>query len=182
MILATRRLLLRPFTLQDAPEVTRLAGVREIAATTLHIPYPYPAGTAETWISGHAAKFAEGKGAVFAVTLKDGGSLLGSVSLVIMPEHRHAEMGYWLGRPYWGQGYASEAARAVLDFGFETLGLHRICAQHFGTNPASGRVMQKIGMTYEGRLREHVIKWGKFEDSVLYGILKREWEEERGKQ
>lgn len=182
IILITRRLVLRPFTLQDAPEVSRLVADRQIAATTLNIPYPYPPGNAEAWIGGHAARFAEGRGANFAVTSKSDGALMGSISLVIFPEHRHAEMGYWLGRQFWGQGFATEAARAVLDYGFETVGLHRIYAQHFGTNPASGRVMQKIGMTYEGRRREHVLKWDRFEDSVQYGILRSEWEERRGRQ
>ena len=86
-----------------------------------------------------------------------------------------AELGYWIGKPYWGQGYCTEAARATLDFGFEQLGLNRIFAHHFARNPASGRVMQKIGMTREGRLRQHVKKWDAFEDLELYGILKDHW-------
>ena len=84
-------------------------------------------------------------------------------------------MGYWVGAPYWGRGYCTEAARAILRYGFEELGLHRIHAQHFARNPASGRVMQKIGMVYEGRQHEHVRKWDRFEDSDLYGILASDW-------
>ena len=77
--------------------------------------------------------------------------------------------------PYWKQGYCTEAARAVLRYGFETRGLNRIGARHLARNPASGRVMQKLGMHYEGTRRQHVLKWGVFEDIVLYAILKSEY-------
>ena len=81
-------------------------------------------------------------------------------------------MGYWIGKPFWGQDYCTKAARAMLDFGFGPWELNRIHAYHFVRNPASGRVMAKIGMQYEGLLRQHVIKWGQFEDLALYGILR----------
>jgi [ribosomal protein S5]-alanine N-acetyltransferase len=100
---------------------------------------------------------------------------VGAVGLRINPEHRHAEIGYWIGRPYWGHGYASEAATVVVGYGFEQLGLNRIFAKHFATNPASGRVMQKIGMRYEGRNRGHILKWGEFLDDEVYGVLADEW-------
>ncbi|QTA82731.1 GNAT domain-containing protein [Desulfonema limicola] len=83
-----------------------------------------------------------------------------------------AEMGYWVGIEYWGNGYCTEATKKVLEYGFDTQNLNRIFAYHFGSNPASGRVMKKIGMKYEGCLRQAIKKWGKFEDSVLYGVLK----------
>jgi len=86
-------------------------------------------------------------------------------------EHRRAELGYWIGRPWWGNGFATEAARAVVGQAFAGLGLARVFAHHFVSNPASGRVMQKIGMRQEGVLRRHVIKWGRCEDLVVYGIL-----------
>jgi len=89
----------------------------------------------------------------------------------IEPDHRRAELGYWVGVPYWGNGYATEAARAVVKYGFGTLGLHRIFASHFANNPASARVLRKIGMRYEGRLRGHVLKWGEFLDLEMYGML-----------
>ena len=78
--------------------------------------------------------------------------------------------------PYWNRGYATEAARAMLTFGFEVLELNRIFAEYYARNPASGRVMQKIGMTHEGMLRQHMFKDDRFEDSVVYGILRSEWE------
>ena len=73
------------------------------------------------------------------------------------------------------QGYATEAAQAVLEYGFRKLGLHRVQARHFTKNPASGRVMQKIGMTYEGTLRQSIYRFGRFEDAALYSILRHEF-------
>lgn len=169
-ILQTERLVLRPFTMANAPDVQRLAGERAVASTTLNIPHPYEDGVAEEWIATHAERFAEGSLACFAVTLREG-DLIGAISLTLRPEHGHAALGYWIGKPYWGRGYCTEAARAVIRYGFEELGLHRIHASHLTRNPASGRVMQKVGMLHEGHLSEHVLKWGVYEDLELYGIL-----------
>lgn len=173
--LVTARLALRPFALADAPEVQRLAGAREVAEMTSHIPHPYPNGAAEEWIGGHRQRFARGVELVLAVTLRAGGALVGAMGLVVEQEARRAELGYWIGVPYWGQGYATEAARALVDYGFRVMGLHRIVATHFTRNPASGRVMQKLGMRYEGCLREHILKWDHYEDLAVYGLLRDEW-------
>jgi RimJ/RimL family protein N-acetyltransferase len=173
--LETARLILRPFTLADAPEVQRLAGDRAIASTTLNIPHPYPAGTAERWISTHQERFELGTQISFAITRRADGALLGAIGLHPTPAHRHAEMGYWIGTPYWNQGYTSEAAAAALGYAFTVMALHRVFAEHLTRNPASGRVMQKIGMSYEGTLRGHTLKWDVFEDVAVYGILRDEW-------
>jgi ribosomal-protein-alanine N-acetyltransferase len=172
--LTTPRLLLRPLATSDAPEIQRLAGDWAIARMTLSIPHPYGDGVAEQWIASQAEAFALGQQAAFAISLREGGTLVGSVGLMICPEHARAELGFWIGRPFWGRGYCTEAAGAVIRFGFEQLGLNRIFAHHFAHNPASGRVMQKLGMKYEGRLRQHVRKWGKFVDIEQYSILKGE--------
>ena len=168
----TPRLLLRPFRMADADRVQHLAGDRAVADTTLNVPYPYEDGLAEKWISNHRDWFDRQEQAVFAVTLRPDGTLVGAVGLRIDADDQRAELGYWIGKPYWNQGYATEAARALLGFGFEQLRLNRVYAHHFARNPASGRVMQKIGMTHEGRLPQHVRKWDAFEDLELYGILR----------
>ena len=93
--------------------------------------------------------------------------------------HDSAELGYWIGVPYWGNGYATEAAREMLDYGFETLKLNRIFASHFKPNAASGRILRKLGMLHEGCQREHIRKWDQFIDSELYGMLRRDWENSR---
>ncbi len=170
----TERLLLWPFVLTDAPDVRRLAGDRDIAATTLRIPHPYPEGVAEAWIGSLEANERDAGNFVFAVTLRAGGTLIGAVGLEVAAEHQHAELGYWIGKPFWNNGYASEAAAAVVRFGFHTLQLHRIFAHHMTDNPASGRVLVKIGMTYEGTMRQHIHKWGQFKDVAFYGMLRQE--------
>jgi ribosomal-protein-alanine N-acetyltransferase len=177
--LITGRLVLRPFGLQDAPHVQRLAGAREVADTTLNIPHPYEDGMAEAWIQSHAEAFASRKEVIFAVVRRQGMILVGAIGLRLALPHGRAEMGYWIGVPYWNQGYCTEAAESVLRHGFEDLGLHRIHASHLTRNPGSGRVMQKIGMTYEGSLRGHVLKGGVYEDLESYGLLAAEWRARR---
>jgi [ribosomal protein S5]-alanine N-acetyltransferase len=174
-MLQTQRLILRPFILTDAPEVQRLAGDRAVAATTGSIPHPYEDGMAGAWISKHPDAFEKGTCVTFAVELREDHVLIGAISFMdIRPEHGRAEIGYWIGKPYWGRGYATEAAAAMLDYAFGPLGLNRVMARHFHVNPASGRVMRKIGMRHEGCLRQHFHKWGEVMDEVLYGILRSE--------
>ena len=84
-----------------------------------------------------------------------------------------------LGRPHWGKGYATEAAAAMLDYGFGTLGLNRMHAHHMVGNPGSGRVLEKIGMTFEGEFPQHVLKWDRLVDIRLYGLLKSRYDERR---
>ena len=169
--LHTERLILRPFAPADAAEVHGIVSDREIAYNTAHIPHPYPDGMALEWIERVAARWATGESAVFAATERGAGRIVCAAGLEIDPPHRRGELGYWVARPFWNCGYASEAARAVVAFGFRELGLNRVAAHHYSRNPASGRVMQKIGMTYEGKMRKHVLKWGEFEDIDFYGIL-----------
>ena len=173
--LRTERLVLRAFKLSDAADVQRMAGAREIASPTINIPHPYEDGMAELWISSHRGASERGELVPLAITLSADGTLIGAISLGLDQSHERAELGYWIGAPYWGQGYCTEAARAILGYGFGVLGLHRIHSSHFARNPASGRVMQKLGMTSEGCLRHHVKKWDAFEDLVVYGLLRDEW-------
>jgi RimJ/RimL family protein N-acetyltransferase len=101
--------------------------------------------------------------------------LIGCASLRdIDREHLQAELGFWIGREWWGHGYATEAATAVIRFGFDTLGLNRICAHHMARNPAAGRVLLHVGMSREGLLRERVKKWGVYEDVAVYAILRED--------
>lgn len=169
--LTTPRLLLRPLVPDDADEITRLAGEREIAATTLSIPHPYPPGAAARWITEQEMQRGRGEAINWALVPRESGRIAGVVGLRLNPDHRQAELGYWIGKPYWKMGYATEAAAEVVRFGFASLDLHRIHARHFTNNPASGRVLRKIGMSHEGCRRHDVLKWGNFEDIEVYGLL-----------
>ena len=174
--LETERLKLRPFRLDDAKQVQILAGDKQIASTTLNIPHPYEDGMAEDWISTHEETYSEGKGVAFAITLKKSGELVGAISLMNMVEGHQAELGYWVGVPYWNRDYCTEAGKVVLRYGFMDRGLNRIYASYLTRNPASSRVMENLGMVPEGLLREHVLKWDVFEDLGLMGILRVDWE------
>jgi [ribosomal protein S5]-alanine N-acetyltransferase len=169
--LHTDRLVLRPYSLADVPHLIRLAGTREVAATTLRIPHPYREQDAVDFIASCQVDFELDRCARFAVMLRESGEFCGGAGLRIERWQHQGELGYWLGVPYWGKGYATECARAVVHYGFDDLKLHRIYASHLAHNPASGRVLQKIGMRREGRLRAHIFKWDKFYDAEFYGIL-----------
>lgn len=170
-ILETRSLRLRQFTLGDAPVVQRLADDPEIARWTF-IPHPYEDGIAEDWISSHAKELDQGTGVTFAVTLKPDLQLVGAIALMkVNAQHRNAELGYWVAREHQGNGYATEAGRAALDFGFKDMDLHRIHCFHFAGNNRSGRVMRKLGMTVEGRMKDYILRNGRYLDAVLYGII-----------
>lgn len=179
--LRTERLFLRAFSLADSPRVRELAGERDVADTTLNLPHPYEEGIAEEWIGGLAPAWEARERLTLAITTESDG-LVGAAGLRLVLDHRRAELGYWIGKPYWDRGFATEASRAILGYGFDQLDLHRIVARHFPRNPASGRVMRKLGMAHEGRLREHVVRWGRFEDLECYAILQPEWRERSAHQ
>lgn len=175
-VLETERLSLRPFAATDIPDIVRLAGEREVAATTLRIPHPYTEDDGRSWVDAQPGQLERDEAVSWAVTLRDDGRLVGAVGLVnVSREHRHAEMGFWIGRPFWNRGYGTEAARAALEFAFVDLDLHRVHAHHLAGNEGSGRILRKLGMSQEGILRRHVRKWDQVHDAVLYGILRGEW-------
>lgn len=174
--LTTERLVLRPFLLTDAEAVSVLAGDEDIARNTLNIPYPYDREHAEEWITAHPGQFDRREAVTYAATRAMDGTLVGAVGLLLDPVNDSAELGYWIGKEFWGNGYATEAASAVIAWAFQALDLHRIHASHFPRNPASGRVLRKLGMQHEGRLREHVKKWDEYLDLERFGLLRRDFE------
>ena len=164
--LRTDRLLLRQFQLNDAADVQCLAGAKEVAAGTF-LPHPYTDGTAEPWIRSQQQDFEAGTLVNFAIVLPADHVLVGSIGLDNAAGNQHARMGYWLGVPYWNQGYGTEAVTAVLAYGFNQRHLHRIYAPHLLNIPASAWVLQKVGMMFEGRLREHYRCFGRYVDVEL---------------
>jgi RimJ/RimL family protein N-acetyltransferase len=144
-VLETKRLILRAPRLEDAKAVAVLANDRRIAENTARIPHPYKLADAQSFIAG--ANTPEGE-AVFLVTARDG-TIMGACG-VAMPESQAPELGYWLGVAYWGEGYATEALHAVIDYAF---GEFEHTALHAGarvTNPASRRVLEKCGFQWTG--------------------------------
>lgn len=173
--LKTPRLILRPYKMEDAEEIALLANDKAIATNTENLPYPYETYMAEDWIRTHPDYFAHDKMLTLAVVLRKKNTLMGAIGLDMNKKNDHAELGYWLGRPFWGHGYATEAARRMLHFGFTDLKFHRVFSVHLSQNPTSGKVLQKLGMKHEGTLKEHVQKWGDYLDLEHYGILRQDY-------
>lgn len=147
------RVRLRPLTRRDAPTVQRLAGDAAVAAMTATIPHPYPPGAARDWIATHAKARRDGD-FVYGIERVDG-ALVGTLGLRIAP-NPHGNVGYWIGRPYWGQGYATAAARAGIDSLFTHTSLAWLMAAHLAGNHASARVLAKCAMRVVARARvEH---------------------------
>jgi RimJ/RimL family protein N-acetyltransferase len=145
--IATARLVLREFAPADASAVQRLASAREVADQTL-LPHPYGDGVAEAWIATCRAAHEGGTEIVFAVERALDGVLVGAIGLAVEPHRACAKLGYWIGMPYWGRGYATECAAAVVAFGFETLALERVWAPRFrGKRP--GARPRKVGLAHE---------------------------------
>ena len=143
-VLETKRLTLRAPRLEDAKRVATLANDRRIAENTARIPHPYKMSDAESFIS--SANKAGGE-AVFLVTLRDK-TVIGACGIVT--QEPTPELGYWLGVPYWGNGYATEALHAVIDYAFTDLAHEALQAGARVTNPASRRVLEKCGFQWTG--------------------------------
>jgi [ribosomal protein S5]-alanine N-acetyltransferase len=169
--LETERLTLRAFQLEDASAFEHLIAPKEVTDGTLSFPHPVPKGWGTERINRILERFEKGEHIELAICTRDSGDLIGGIGLGINVKHKRGHLGYWLGIQFWGKGYATEAARAVVTYGFQTLGLHRIEAGHYPRNPASGRVLEKIGMKFEGIMRGDVLKGDQFEDTVLYARL-----------
>ncbi|MBS4207339.1 GNAT family N-acetyltransferase [Bacillus sp. FJAT-50079] len=170
--ITTKRLALRLFQKFDAATIAKLCNNYEIYRHTLLLPYPYTLDHALSWIEHHLDHFNTNKSFEFAITDKDSGELYGAIGLSNNQMFHHGELGYWIGEPFWGNGYATEAAQALVQFAFDEKQYHKVFARHFQSNPASGKVMQKIGMKQEGILVEHVRKEDRYEDLVCYGIVR----------
>ncbi|MDE2854028.1 MAG: GNAT family protein [Chloroflexota bacterium] len=166
---------MRPIAAQDIPNIQRLAAAEEIARNTF-VPHPYPPEAAADFVQKAQEHWQLDEGFVFAIIEKAGGQFAGCMGIHPTPAHNRAEVGYWIGLPYWGRGLATAALRLLIQFGFEELQLNRIAAGHFPQNPASGRVMQKADMRYEGRLRGARYHRGEYKDEVRYAILRRDYE------
>lgn len=171
-MLQTARLHLVQLREDHAPRLAELGNDPLIAAHTANIPSPYTLDIAQAFI--HQAS-TSGDNPTFAVELHDG-TLLGVINLKLTPRHRSGHLGYWMGAPFRGHGYMTEAVRAVLGHGFHSLDLHRIQTACFAVNQASARVLEKAGLMLEGRSRQAFHKDGVFHDLLQFGVLAGEWD------
>ena len=172
-MLQSARLRLRPFVLDDIPEVNRLVGDYAVATPLSAVAHPYSEDDARRWIVKHQPGYEAGGSLNFAVERRRDGALVGFIG--IGGRDRQAGMGYWYGKPFWGNGYATEAGRTTLAFGFEELELQRVEASHLSSNGASGRVLQKMGMHFVGRNPHYYPKWDKHCDKDEYAITRTDY-------
>lgn len=172
--LETARLVLRPWALADVDAVYAYARDEEWSRFLHMVPRPYTRLHAERFVARQIL-FDRASHPTWAVTL--GGIPIGGVNLRMLAEHRLAELGYSIARAHWGRGIGTEAAGAALDAAFETWPeLRRVRAFADARNTGSRRVLEKLGMTLEGVLRQNRIERGEALDEAWYGILRAEWE------
>ena len=168
----TDRLILRPLKMSDAADMFAYAGDEEVAR---HVMWDAHRSLADSraFLRGAKRQYRLGLPASFGIVLRETGRLVGTIGFMwINTDHKSAEVGYSLSRPLWNKGLMTEALRAVLRFSFEALRLNRVEAQYEADNPASGRVMEKAGMRFEGVLRQRLYNKGRFVDIRLYAILR----------
>lgn len=168
----TERLRLRKILLDDLEDMHAIMGDAEVAKHMNWQAHESISRTAET-IDRIVKDYETGDGFRWAIALKSSDRFIGFMNC--KPEFRQnrVNLGYWLGRPYWNGGYMTEAVHAVIRLCFEKLAVNRVEAEHFVENPASGKVMEKAGMAYEGLLRQYILgKEGIYHDCKIYAITR----------
>jgi len=158
-MLETARLLLRAFRPADAEAVTELVDDPVVSATLESIPYPYHREYADSWIAIHESLFRERGELHLAIVLRASDQLVGAASL-LPPQQRGGppQLGYWLGRRYWGCGYATEAVEAIIRYARQDLGVRKFAARCMVDNHASVAVLGKLGLRRVGRASQPVTK------------------------
>lgn len=169
MLLQLSHATLRPWRPEDASSLARYANNRRVWLNLRDgFPHPYTYGHAVSYIEMAMSRKPE---TLFAVCVDD--EAVGGVGFTIRTdiERLSAELGYWLGEPFWGKGIATEAVSATTRYAMHQFGLVRIYAMPFHTNSASAKILEKAGYTLEGRMRKAVIKDGKIIDQLLYAFV-----------
>ncbi len=173
--LASSRLCLTPPAVKDIPQLLLLLNDTLVAEMTLSIPFPFRENDAVAWLHSVSERRQVGTAYVFAIREADSAGLIGAIGVHLHPLYGSAELGYWIGAPYRGRGFATEAIGAVIDFAFEHLGVVRVQAMHKYSNHPSGKAMRANGMRQEAELEDYVVKHGVPQTVIQYRILRREW-------
>jgi RimJ/RimL family protein N-acetyltransferase len=169
--LETERLLLRAYARDDAAEITRLLNDTEMARFLMVIPHPFVEFDARQLVKAAWRRITGGRGFDLLITVKDGGNRpVGSVGVGLHDEGSRAELGFWIGRDYWGRGYASEAARRMIAFATETLGVARLTGTVAADNDASLAVLARLGFTETGRGEKRVPSTGEMRDVIFFEL------------
>ncbi|XXM71101.1 GNAT family N-acetyltransferase [Lysinibacillus sphaericus] len=173
-ILHSERLVLRAFSKDDASEIQNLANNKDVA-DIIGLPQPYLLKHALEWIEIQPELIQLGTEYPLAIVETMSNELVGTITLRVDKEHLKGELGYWIGRPYWGKGFATEAVKRMISFGFQDLGLNKVWASALSRNQASIAVLQKAGLLKEGTLKQDRLISGEFEDTNTFGIVREEY-------
>lgn len=168
--LHTPRLILKVISEQDEEALYPLINDADVSYNLGSVPYPYPKEALCPWIEASRESVQAGACLVMAIHIKNTGKPIGVCSIYINDKHLKAEIGYWIGKPYWNNGYMTEAISRMIEYGFDDIGLYRIFGRCFARNKASARVMEKSSMKQEGYIKADFYKDGEHLDSILYGI------------
>ena len=164
------RCTLRPWRAGDGASLVRYANNRNVSGNLKdRFPFPYTAADATAWIA-HAS----GQMPIVNFAIVVDGEAVGGTGIELGADvfHRSAEIGYWLGEPFWGRGIATEVLRALTDYAWATFDIIRLEAGVFSWNPASARVLEKNGYVLEGRARLGIVKDGRIGDRLLYALVR----------
>jgi RimJ/RimL family protein N-acetyltransferase len=174
--LETERLILRALQKDDAKMISKLANDADVARyLSSSIPYPYELQDAYNFVENSKKEYENNEQINFVIIEKKDNHLIGATGIGISKEHNHGTIGYWIGKEFWYKGYTVEATKALVKFVFEELELYRVSSHHFHPNPASGKVMQKIGLKLEGKRDRHYKKGDEYFDILDYGLLRSEY-------
>lgn len=175
--LQTDRLTLRKIRISDIPSLLKYVNHKVISDNILNFPYPYLEDDAIFRMNFVLQGFKNEERYVFAIALKETDEFIGEIGIHLDKTNNRAEMGFWIGEPFWSKGYMSEAARRTLQFGFEEVGLNKIYATHFLANPASGKVLINCGMIKEAEMIDHYQHKGIYGSVLQYRLTKKEYED-----
>lgn len=174
----TERLILSELKAEDVAAIVQYAGNKKISDYTSHIPFPYEEKDAVFWINQAHQGYRNGSHLTLGLHLKPDNEFVGGMGLTIDQRFKRAELGYWIAEEQWNKGYTSEAAKALIDYAFKEMDLHKITSSYMRMNPASGKVMEKCGMHKEGEQKDQILKNGVYHDLILYGLTKDQYEEQ----
>ena len=176
-IIHTDRLTLRKLETADLSDLIQKINNPAISKQIFNIPYPYSEADAIARLHLVTEGFRSKKRYIFLITNSENQELMGEISLHLDRSNNRAETGFWLDEKKWGNGYMTEALRAILDFGFKSIQLQKIFATHYPENPASGKVLQKAGMIKEAELKDHYLVEGEYRTVMQYRLTKDEFDE-----
>ncbi len=176
VVLNTERLVLRPTCADDLGDFVRVGSSLEVARNTGTFPHPFTREFASERLQKHRKSLEDGTGVCFAIRLRSTGAGIGTTGFFgFSREHGLAEVGYVIDPEHWGMGYATESLRAVVRHAFEDWGIRKLSACYFADNPASGRVLEKVGFVREGVRRKHLVRFGECRDDCMMALLRDEW-------